>query len=571
MTFVVFLLAVVLVPVLTLALARSSRFNGWLERFVDRFEHQGDSSQASTLDESPVPEVEAVFKSLMSRLQVTPEMMPKPADEKDADTTASFEYQGGHFVAMFRNNEADPFENSMSISYFNCYSLPTEHVNRAGELANIVNNLMLPVKCTYVPNLEEGDVSFSLHSTGIRLADDAESVDFIRSLLLCFFRVQRMLFERFEDMKGDFPSEVEANRLIFGHQLYAITRMEINEQSKPFSEPFWNPAELTLGKFIDELFGILIEPGSVLTINGASVSDDVEVIREFPLLSTVVEGQGHDAHMVADAALISVRSHVRENHEILVSLRAERIDGRLITVRVNAMVSALPVTPFRAPSSEETVADARTVVIGVPCVTPEAFLAEAKYMAEEMGLVNKCKNPDAAYSLYWGKILYTDGRLYEADHYLTNAYSLMSPMMEHPEEVAADTIETFYEICYFLGVVNCALGRYYHAYYFLDLIVNQHRVMWTEQYVACLMAMHDPRCPAMIAGLLENVKRQRDESDEADEESSSQLTPFIDFMERQQIVLDIRAGKTDKARRTLTAMLTDDPDNSFAIYWLKNL
>ena len=31
-------------------------------------------------------------------------------------------------------------------------------------------------------------------------------------------------------------------------------------------------------------------------------------------------------------------------------------------------------------------------------------------MASELDLLAKCKEPDAAYSLYWGKVLYTDGR-----------------------------------------------------------------------------------------------------------------------------------------------------------------
>ena len=43
-------------------------------------------------------------------------------------------------------------------------------------------------------------------------------------------------------------------------------------------------------------------------------------------------------------------------------------------------------------------------------------------MASELDLLAKCKEPDAAYSLYWGKVLYTDGRHFEALHYLTNAF-----------------------------------------------------------------------------------------------------------------------------------------------------
>ncbi len=571
------LLILIIVPVATVALNRSDRFGRYLSHLSSRLSHRqhDDSVPAEEEDKESVaivPDIETVFQSVMAKLQVTPSVMPNSANDADDDTGATFEYQGGHFVAMFRKTKTDPFENSMSISYFNCYSVSAEHVDRVGELANIVNNLMMPVKCTYADNPEEGDVSFSLHATGIRLfADDEASVEYMRSLLLCFFRLQRMLFERFESLKGNAPSSAEADRLIFGHQLYALSRMEVTEQPGPFADPLWHPSHLTVGEFVHMLFGVTIGDDVVMTVNGVRFSDNLAEISSAPLLASVVEGEGPDAKLIAEASYISIRSRVRENREILISLRAERIDERLITVRVNAMLSGLPVAPFRAPASEETAARSRTVILGVPCVTEEAFLAEAKYMADELGLLEKCKNPDAAYALYWGKLLYTDSRFVEALHYLTNAYGALAPLMEHPEEQSQATCETFYEVCYFLGVVNCALSRFHSAYYYLDLIVNQHRVMWTEQYVLCLMALHDPRCPSMIAGLLENVRKQRDDTEESDSDAAMQLNSFIQFLERQLIVLDIREGKIEEARRSLTELLAADPDNSFALYWLEQL
>ncbi|MDE5972633.1 MAG: hypothetical protein K2G94_07805, partial [Muribaculaceae bacterium] len=111
---------------------------------------------------------------------------------------------------------------------------------------------------------------------------------------------------------------------------------------------------------------------------------------------------------------------------------------------------------------------------------------------------------------------------------------------------------------------------YHKAYYYLDLIVNQHRVMWTEQYVACLIAMRDPRCPSLIASLLENVRQQRDSAAD-DPEAEAQLMPFTEFLERQQIILAIRAGEYDRARNYLSDMIADDPDNDFALFWLSKI
>lgn len=556
------LLIILIVPVLTVTLQRSSH----LFALPFRLRKKEPAS-------APSP-VETLFREAMASLQVALTEIPQSAeDESDPnpDKSLSFEYQGGHFIAILRIGSGEPFENSMSVSYFSCFSIEAEYVDRAGELSNRVNSLMLPIKCTFTESVEEGDISFSLHSTGIRLSAGSDNAEYLKSLLLCFFRLQRMLFEKFQEIKSSSPSEVEANRLIFGHQLYALSRMEVTEQAAPASDPVWDVSSIQFGTFVNDLFCVVIDSDSKLYLNGKMLSDSTEEIIEYPFLQTVVSGSGANASVIASSATLSLRARSRESHELILSLSAEKIDDRLITVRVNALLSALPVSPFRAPASEEAMAQARTLVIGIPCVTPEAFLAEAKYMAEELSLLEKCKSPNAAYCLYWGKLLYTDGRFIEAEHYLRNAYDSMLPVMAQPDNLSTDTIETFYDVCYFLGVVYCALGRYHDAYYYLDLIVNQHRVLWTQQYVCCLMAMRDPRCPSMIEGLIENIKAQIDQTADPDGENDSQLTPFIDFLERQLIIIQIREGKTDEARLKLAEILTRDPDSSFALYWLSKL
>lgn len=552
---------IVLVPILTVAL-----INTPLSQVLQKFQRRGGNGQTSA-DIS----VEMLFREAMASMQVALTNLPFNPDDPDPDKGVNFEYQGGHFVGIFRNSAGDPFENTMSISYFSCFSVEAEHVGKVGELANRVNSLMLPVKCTYTESVEEGDMTFSLHSTGIRLTAGTDNTEYLKSLLLCFFRLQRLLFERFQELKSASPSEIEANRLIFGHQLYALSRMEVTEQEWPLSDPVWDITTYAFGNIVGALFGIEIDDDSKLYLNGKLLLENQEEIGAYPFLQTVIRGSGADARVIASSATLSLRSRKRENHEVILSLSAEKIDDRLITVRANIMLSALPATPFRAPASEEAMARARTLVIGVPCVTPEAFLAEAKYMAEELGLLEKCKSPDAAYCLYWGKLLYTDGRFVEAEHYLRNAYDAMLPVMAQPEQLNNDTIETFYDVCYFLGVVYSAMGRYHDAYYYLDLIVNQHRVLWTQQYICCLMAIKDPRVPSMLSGLIENIRSQINQGSESESEGVEQLTPFLEFLERQTIIIEIREGKKDEARLKLAEILENDPDSTFALYWLSKI
>ena len=60
--------------------------------------------------------------------------------------------------------------------------MPAENMALAESVANSVNGLSLPVKCTFAPSDAEGSLSFSLHASGLRLGRDDASVQFVRSI-----------------------------------------------------------------------------------------------------------------------------------------------------------------------------------------------------------------------------------------------------------------------------------------------------------------------------------------------------------------------------------------------------
>lgn len=80
------------------------------------------------------------------------------------------------------------------------------------------------------------------------------------------------------------------------------------------------------------------------------------------------------------------------------------------------------------------------------------------------------------------------------------------------------------------------------------------------------MAMRDPRCPSLLDSLRENIVKQRDEED-----GGEHLDSLMSFIERQQIVLDIRSGNSSGALEKLRKMLEENPDNDFALRWLARL
>ncbi len=131
-------------------------------------------------------------------------------------------------------------------------------------------------------------------------------------------------------------------------------------------DPVWHVADITIGEFLHTLFGYEISENSVLRLDGKEIASTPDTIAATALLAPVVAGDGPDAQVVSSRAVYSIGSSDREIREVMLNMAAERVDDRLISVRINAMLSAMPMAPFRAPASEESMPQARTVILGVP-------------------------------------------------------------------------------------------------------------------------------------------------------------------------------------------------------------
>ncbi len=136
------------------------------------------------------------------------------------------------------------------------------------------------------------------------------------------------------------------------------------------------------------------------------------------------------------------------------------LEDRLYNIRIDYARSALPVTPpYRPEGTLENEPMTRSLIMCMHRGGRDLFKAEAEYIAAEEDLIDRCLSGDAAYSLYWGRALYTDGRYLEAEHYLLNAFSIMSGTMQNSEKQSQETCAMFNEICFFLGVTYYQLGR----------------------------------------------------------------------------------------------------------------
>ncbi len=481
-------------------------------------------------------------------------------EEHEDDSIVTFTFQGGNFFAIYMNERQHA-----SISFFNCFETTMENFKYLDQVVGMVNNRNTPIKATLGANEDHSAVEVSFHISGLRLKDSDADAQYLIRMLCMFFDMQRLLHDKFNEML-----ESEGNALLLNimppvHSAYVIRRSEVEEASKPWGGPWYEMPKLTLAEMIDRLTGTIPSEKAQIFVNGLQVdrkANEIEPLSE--LLKEDIKDE--DPVIGDDVTIIVLEPDELTARSTYLFLHLDHADERLYTVHVYAMQAGLPVSAFRPVGSPETLPRAFSSVIGIHRGGPEAFKAEAEYMAEEQDLVNLVKSGDAAYSLYWGKVLFTSDRFLEATFYLQNAYDLLAPQMNNPAEVAPDLLEQFFDICFYLSVSFYKLGRYRDSYYFIDIIFQQHRVRWTEQYILTLLALRDPRLELLLTNLRNQLSEQLSEED-----AEPHIEKLIEFIDRQMILVKIQQGKIDEARQALEKQLEASPDDAFALYWLAKL
>lgn len=496
------------------------------------------------------------FTECLNRIQAEIE---NTSNQEDGTAIIMFSYQGGHFFGIHTP------EDTVSISFFSCFSVDLADIEILERVINESNMQMLPYKTTYKPEDDGDKLNVSIHAAGIKIDNSAESADYLKELLSGFFVHQRYIIAEFQHISTNEPNILVKNIMPSARANYSIMRTEIEEHSGTWDGLWWETPALTLASMLDRLTGIIPTEQAEIYVNGVRIDRTATVFE--PLLLMLKEDIKDDNPVLSNYLTIDVvEPDELMNRNVHVILTLKEVEERLISIHLYAMQSGLPVSAFRPLGSPETMPRAFSSVIGIHRGGPDMFKAEAEYMAQEQNLIEKLKNGDAAYSFYWGQVLFTADRFFEAAHYLQNAYDLIAPQMDNPESQQQDRIEMFFDICFYLGIAYYRLGRYRDSYYYIDIIVNQHRVKWTQQYILTLLALHDPRLENMLHGLREQLVDQLNT-----EENASPIMELIDFIDRQLILVRIQQRKIDEARAALEKRLDESPEDAFALHWLAKL
>ena len=230
-------------------------------------------------------------------------------------------------------------------------------------------------------------------------------------------------------------------------------------------------------------------------------------------------------------------------------------------------LSIQPSIPFK---SQETQFQSASLLAAYDLDSPAQRLAEFKYMwkeatrkmehgeedslSEEERVLVGCISPDLGYDLYHGMVRFRQGRYYEALLYFTNAYQRLKNLQS----------DTYFNLCYHIGFCYCELKLYVEAHFYLEQTLPLHRIVYTQQYVNCLVNSNDFRAMPFIGSLLAEIKEVT-EDDEENHALQGPVGSFVNFLNRRKAFLYVEWQEYEKAEKMLKKML-DEPENmDFAI------
>jgi hypothetical protein len=483
------------------------------------------------------------------------------ADNTDHELVVGVEFQGGHFICV--TDASDGSDCELTISFMHCLTAKADRVRELQEAVNSVNCFVNPCKCTYNVDDEDGELAVSIHSTGMRIGTDKDNIARLRSLMICCFQMQRALYDRMTELaglSGNRPGGTMLQRIIYGRICAHMAEIQSSDTEVTGLREVSDMQNLTLAEVLSDVLGYEVRSGFVqYEPMQLQYEPDVEKLKAFRLLDSVHRDPRHSVQMVYTSEP-SPDADVR-NITVWVQ-RRKQVNDKCTLMEVTVQASGLPPTSYRSADCREAQPRWHRMTIGVTDTTPEAVRAEGEYMAAEQGLLDVLKDRDEAHLIYWGKTLFASDRYFEAVNYLLPVWDKLAVKVR--DSTAGE------ERTFVLGCCFNALNMPERAAYYLDIIAMLNRLPFTKEYILSLMRLNDPRVAVLINSTRESLCRAREEGS-ISADSENLVDEFLFFLHCQDIILDIRGGRTEKAREALHKILESDPDNAFALEWLAKL
>ena len=496
-------------------------------------------------------------------------------DEDNGTTYFNFEFQAGHFVASVRRQD-----DCIDVTYPTMYTAPISQLPLVRSKCNDRNLSNILFKFSYSLNEKSNDVD--VHLSFFNNMFDAE---IMVHQLKAAFHFQREWTRDFEEAASNIKdydsSDLESEIYKHQHEMFLLRSLELSHQFDASVRAIATGTQpLTLWQLFETIAPL---PDSKLlfmtvnTVSGQQRLEDEEAIRNFDLRGALVEGQGKEARLTRDYALIDL--HYKQGRDeqpklASISITAEGEDDHSIYSRVTLTMPPRNASRITSMSNERRCPFCISILIALDRNDDDQRQKEFEYMwtdallmlnqgkaeslTEDQQMLGQVSISDIAYNLYWGQQLYNSGRFYEAILHFENVFYCYRKDFF---ELKSEQKRTFLEVAYKLGFCYNELGLYKQAFYYLDLIANDGNIRHTMELVNAMANGKDMRVFSYTEGVMEEVKRNFNQEEELPEN----IRQFINFLRRRRGYAYIDFNQLDQAEKIFTRMLDEEENADYAI------
>lgn len=481
-----------------------------------------------------------------------------------------FDYQGGHFVAVFYDNY------TYELLFLNILDVPVANLNLLRSLCNRFNAASIFLKY-YYRNDEEVE---SLH---VHLAMLCSTVDqTLPQRLELFFSARRDFIDEYEQQLKAYENseafDLESNFLQQRREsaLAGERALALAQQPMPRGNAV---TPLTVGSLLDaagfapaEMPRVGIEFCAEMGHYKSKGYKLIDYVDRHPLIDSLQVKDGvvgrKNATIVLHKVVTKPLDEDEENSPAVTQHNLENVGAIILTycgsdgdtIYYKATVAPAPQPDTR--NGGEATPRPVTFTLAHDLVDPKKKLAEFDYMWKEAKSKAKEKNPtmsdeeillahfddpDAGMCLYWGHRYLSQERYLEALECFLSIYNALSPDFF---TLNNDKQEAFLEVCYLIGCCYNALKQYDRAFFHLDHLRGSSKIAHCVEYVNTLVNCGDIRAFAVIDGIYGSIKDEHSIENEEDEDALPQhIKDFVDFLRIRRADACVTFHELDNAEK----------------------
>ena len=496
-------------------------------------------------------------------------------EHEDNATIYNFDFQAAKFVAAIRKQD-----DCVEVTYPAMSSVPMSQLDLVRSKCNERNNSNILFKYSY--SIDNAANKVDVHMSFFN--NKVESENLVHELKAAF-HFQREWNRDFDEAvsiaKDNDTFDLESELYKYQREMFMLRRLELKHQLDSSAASIAaGSGVLTLWQMIETVMPL---PQSTLlfmtvnTVSGQQRLEDEHAIRNFDLRRALVEGDGKQARLTRDYAVLDL--HYKEGRDeqprlLTIALTAEGQDDHSIYTRVTITQVPRNASRMNSLSNEGRQPHSVSMLIALDRTDDKQRQQEFEYMwsdaklkaknkeedsmTEEQVMLNQVNVADVAYNLYWGQQLFNAERYYEAILHLENVYN---SFRENFFEMSGKHKQVFMEAAYKLGFCYNKLGLYKQAFYYLDLMATDGNIRHTMELINTMASNKDMRLFSYTEGVMEEVKRNFGEDDELPDN----IKDLINFLRRRRGYAYIDFNQLDQAEKIFTQMLDEEDNADYAI------